>query len=47
MQIIQKLQIKNFKSFLEETFTLEELTAIVGANESGKTNDEWGQPPFL
>lgn len=38
MRLINKIEIENFKSFLKEMFSVEELTAIVGANESGKTN---------
>jgi len=38
MKLINKIEIENFKSFLKEEFFVEELTAIVGANESGKTN---------
>jgi len=38
MEIINNLKIKNYKSFLKDDFRLESLTAIIGANESGKTN---------
>lgn len=38
MKIIKEISIKNYKSFLEDDFSLESLTAIIGANESGKTN---------
>lgn len=38
MKLINKIEIMNFKSFLKEEFWLDDLTAIVGANESGKTN---------
>src|SRR3989344_8750771 len=38
MKLLQKIEIENFKSFLKESITFEDLTAIVGANESGKTN---------
>lgn len=38
MKIIESVSIKNYKSFLKDDFSLESLTAIVGANESGKTN---------
>ena len=38
MKLINKIEIENFKSFLKEGFSVDEITAIVGANESGKTN---------
>jgi predicted ATP-dependent endonuclease of OLD family len=38
MKVIEDILIKNYKSFLEDEFTLEPMTAIIGANESGKTN---------
>lgn len=38
MKLINKIEIENFKSFLKEEFLVDDLTAIVGANESGKTN---------
>ncbi|MEK7120746.1 MAG: AAA family ATPase [Patescibacteria group bacterium] len=38
MKLINKIEIENFKSFLKEEFFVDDLTAIVGANESGKTN---------
>lgn len=38
MKIIEDISIKNYKSFLEDDFSLESFTSIIGANESGKTN---------
>lgn len=38
MQLIRRIEVENFKSFLKESVTFEDMTAIVGANESGKSN---------
>jgi len=38
MKIIEGVSIKNYKSFLEDNFSLESFTSIIGANESGKSN---------
>jgi len=38
MKFLSRIQIKNFKSFTNETITFENPTCFVGANESGKSN---------
>jgi len=35
--IIKSISVKNFRSILDEKLDLEELTALVGANGSGKS----------
>lgn len=35
--VIESMQVKNFRSILEETLTFEQLTALVGTNGSGKS----------
>jgi AAA15 family ATPase/GTPase len=38
MEILKSIRIKNYRSILEEKFDLENMVAIIGANESGKSN---------
>ena len=36
--MIEKIELKNFKTFDEETFTLRPLTLIAGVNSMGKSS---------
>ncbi len=36
--IIESMCVKNFRSILDETLNFEQLTALVGANGSGKSS---------
>ena len=38
MNIIESIEVKNYKSVIHEKIDLEDKTALVGANESGKSN---------
>src|SRR3989344_4192953 len=38
MQILEQIKIKDFKSFTQEVIKFDDVTCIVGANETGKTN---------
>ncbi len=38
MKIIETIEIRNYKSIISEKIELEDKTALVGANESGKSN---------
>ncbi|PIR89317.1 MAG: hypothetical protein COU07_00250 [Candidatus Harrisonbacteria bacterium CG10_big_fil_rev_8_21_14_0_10_40_38] len=38
MLILRKMKIKNFRSFVDDEIVFDDITAIVGANEGGKTN---------
>lgn len=38
MQILEQIKIKDFKSFTQEVIKFDDVTCVVGANETGKTN---------
>jgi len=38
MKILKSIHLKNYRSFVDETIELNNMTAFVGANESGKSN---------